>query len=118
MTSVHLKFCLGNVFATPGVLETIPHDEVIRALARHQSGDWGDLDAEDIQENEYWLGRRVVMPYRWIYCLLIPFGALAKVNLVWAWGDLMNALQIFPNLIGVLALSGIAAKVSHDRLRS
>jgi AGCS family alanine or glycine:cation symporter len=58
---------------------------------------------------EYWLGRRVVMPYRWIYCLLIPFGAIAKVNLVWAWGDLMNALQIFPNLIGVLVLSGIAA---------
>jgi len=64
---------------------------------------------------EYWLGRRVVMPYRWIYCLLIPFGAIAKVNLVWAWGDLMNALQIFPNLIGVLALSGIAAKAAYDR---
>jgi AGCS family alanine or glycine:cation symporter len=23
-------------------------------------------------------------------------------RLVWAWGDLMNALQVFPNLIGVL----------------
>ena len=61
----------------------------------------------------YWLGPRVVMPYRWIYCLLIPFGAIAKVNLVWAWGDLMNALQIFPNLIGVIALSGIAAKAAR-----
>jgi AGCS family alanine or glycine:cation symporter len=61
----------------------------------------------------YWLGPRVVMPYRWIYCLLIPFGAIAKVNLVWAWGDLMNALQIFPNLIGVLALSGIAARAAR-----
>src|SRR5687767_10381461 len=64
---------------------------------------------------EYWLGPRVVMPYRWIYCLLIPLGAVSKVNLVWAWGDLMNALQIFPNLIGVLALSGIAAKAAYDR---
>ena len=63
----------------------------------------------------YWLGPRVVLPYRWIYCLLIPFGAVAKVNLVWAWGDLMNALQIFPNLIGVLALSGLAAKAAKDR---
>ena len=61
---------------------------------------------------DYWLGPRVVMPYRWAYCLLIPFGAITKVNLVWAWGDLMNALQIFPNLIGVLALSGIAAKAA------
>ena len=63
---------------------------------------------------EYWLGPRVVTPYRWIYCLLIPLGAIAKVNLVWAWGDLMNALQIFPNLIGVLALSGIAARIARD----
>jgi AGCS family alanine or glycine:cation symporter len=64
---------------------------------------------------EYWLGPRIVTPYRWIYCLLIPFGAVARVNLVWAWGDLMNALQIFPNLIGVLALSGIAARAARDR---
>src|SRR5687767_4867692 len=64
----------------------------------------------------YWLGPRVVMPYRWIYCLLIPFGAIAKVNLVWAWGYLMNALQIFTNLIGVLALSGIAASAARNRL--
>jgi alanine or glycine:cation symporter, AGCS family len=64
---------------------------------------------------EYWLGPRVVMPYRWIYCLLIPFGATTKVDLVWAWGDLMNALQVFPNLIGVVALSGLAAGVAHGR---
>jgi len=64
---------------------------------------------------EYWLGRRVVMPYRWIYCLLIPFGAVAKVDLVWAWGDLMNALQIFPNLIGVLGLSGVVATIARQR---
>jgi AGCS family alanine or glycine:cation symporter len=64
---------------------------------------------------EYWLGPGVVLPYRWIYCLLIPLGAITRVDLVWAWGDLMNALQIFPNLIGVLALSGIAAKIARDR---
>jgi alanine or glycine:cation symporter, AGCS family len=63
----------------------------------------------------YWLGPRIAMPYRWVYCLLIPFGAIARVNLVWAWGDLMNALQIFPNLIGVLALSGLAAKAAMDK---
>ena len=63
----------------------------------------------------YWLGPRVVMPYRWVYCLLIPVGALTRVDLVWAWGDLMNALQIFPNLIGVIALSGVAARVAFDR---
>ncbi|HSL24001.1 MAG TPA: amino acid carrier protein [Vicinamibacterales bacterium] len=61
---------------------------------------------------EYWLGARIVMPYRWAYCLLIPFGAITKVDLVWAWGDLMNALQIFPNLVGVIGLSGVAAAIA------
>jgi len=64
---------------------------------------------------KYWLGRRVVMPYRWIYCLLIPFGAVTRVDVVWAWGDLMNALQIFPNIIGVLGMSGLVAKVARER---
>jgi AGCS family alanine or glycine:cation symporter len=65
---------------------------------------------------EYIFGRKVTVPYRWIYCLLIPLGAVSKVATVWAWGDLMNALQVFPNLIGVVGLSGIVAKVARDRL--
>ena len=40
---------------------------------------------------------------------LIPFGAVSKVDVVWAWGDLMNALQVFPNMIGLLGLSGVVA---------
>lgn len=58
---------------------------------------------------EYLFGRWIIKPYRWIYCLLIPIGAVAKVDLVWAWGDILNGSQIFPNLIGILALSGVAA---------
>jgi AGCS family alanine or glycine:cation symporter len=65
---------------------------------------------------EYILGRKVTTPYRWIYCALIPFGAVTKVNLVWAWGDLMNALQIFPNLVGLIALSGLVARISREKL--
>lgn len=65
---------------------------------------------------EYILGRKVTIPYRWMYCILIPFGAVTKVDLVWAWGDLMNALQVFPNLIGLVGLSAIVAKIAHQRL--
>jgi AGCS family alanine or glycine:cation symporter len=42
---------------------------------------------------------------------------MGPVNLVWAWGDLMNALQVFPNLIGVVGLSGLVAKAANERLR-
>jgi AGCS family alanine or glycine:cation symporter len=64
---------------------------------------------------EYILGRSVTMPYRWIYCLLIPVGAVLRPEIVWAWGDLMNALQVFPNLIGLIGLSGIAAMYARGR---
>jgi AGCS family alanine or glycine:cation symporter len=65
---------------------------------------------------EYLLGRAVTVPYRWIYCLLIPFGATARVDLVWAWGDLMNVLQVFPNMVGLIGLSGFVATVARARI--
>jgi AGCS family alanine or glycine:cation symporter len=64
---------------------------------------------------EYVCGRWIVMPYRWVYCGLIVFGAISKVDTVWAWGDLMNGFQIFPNLVGIIGLSGVAAETLRRR---
>jgi len=64
---------------------------------------------------EYVFGPRVTVPYRWVYCILIVFGAIGKVDLIWAWGDLMNGLQIFPNLVGVIGLSALAAATLRGR---
>ncbi len=64
---------------------------------------------------EYILGRSVTMPYRYVYCLLIPFGAVIRPELVWAWGDLMNGLQVFPNLIGLIGLSGVVAAYARKK---
>lgn len=58
---------------------------------------------------EYLFGPRIIKPFRWIYCLLIPFGAVVAVDPVWAWGDICNGLQVFPNIIGLMGLSGLAA---------
>ena len=69
------------------------------------------------QSLEYIFGRKIVLPYRWIYCALVVIGATSKVDLVWNWGDLMNSLQIFPNLVGIIGLSGVAAKILRDRQR-
>jgi AGCS family alanine or glycine:cation symporter len=66
---------------------------------------------------QYLFGRGIVLPYRWVYCLLIPLGAVLAPEAVWAWGDLMNALQIFPNVIGLIGLSAIAAKYATSRSR-
>jgi alanine or glycine:cation symporter, AGCS family len=56
------------------------------------------------------LGRKIALPFRIIYCALIAIGADTDVTTAWAFGDFMNCLQIFPNLIGVIGLSGLVAK--------
>ena len=58
---------------------------------------------------EYLFGVKIILPYRWIYCGLVVLGAVSKVELVWSWGDLMNGLQVFPNLVGLIGLSGVVA---------
>jgi AGCS family alanine or glycine:cation symporter len=62
----------------------------------------------------YLFGPRVITPYRWVYCGLIVLGAVGKVDLVWAWGDLMNGLQVFPNVVGVVGLSGVVAALLRE----
>jgi AGCS family alanine or glycine:cation symporter len=64
---------------------------------------------------EYIFGRAVTVPYRWAYCLLIPLGAVLRPEVVWAWGDLMNVLQVFPNMVGLIGLSGVAAAYARGR---
>jgi AGCS family alanine or glycine:cation symporter len=63
---------------------------------------------------EHVFGARVRMPYRWIYCLLVIWGAQEKVEVVWAWGDLMNGLQVLPNLVGLVGLSGVVARMARE----
>jgi hypothetical protein len=47
------KFALGQSCITPAALEQLTHQDVLRAIQRHQAGDWGDLDEHDRQENEF-----------------------------------------------------------------
>jgi hypothetical protein len=58
---------LGRVVATPGALKVLLEagENPLDYLARHASGDWGDLDAHDRKENELSLrqGWRIVSSY-------------------------------------------------------
>jgi AGCS family alanine or glycine:cation symporter len=64
--------------------------------------------------SEYILGRKAIMPYRWIFVLLTPIGAMVKIDLVWLLTDVMNGFMAFPNLVGILGLSGLAVKMIND----
>jgi hypothetical protein len=59
--SGHPLFPLGHVVATPGAITVMQEHgiDATQLLARHVTGDWGDLCAEDRAENELAVGRRL-----------------------------------------------------------
>ncbi len=62
------RFPLGNIAITPGALEALAtaNQSASMFLARHASGDWGDLGEDDRQENEEAIeaGVRILSSYR------------------------------------------------------
>ena len=46
------KFGLGRLLSTPGALERVSHGEMLRAIERHVSGDWGGVCPEEAEANE------------------------------------------------------------------
>jgi alanine or glycine:cation symporter, AGCS family len=59
----------------------------------------------------YLIGEWATKPFRYIWCVFIFVGALAQVHLVWLMGDIANASMAVPNLIAILALSGVVIAI-------
>lgn len=62
------KFPLGQLVSTPGCLEAFVSSGAspMEYIARHASGDWGEVDADDARENELSVaqGFRILSAYR------------------------------------------------------
>ncbi|MBZ0200237.1 MAG: sodium:alanine symporter family protein [Ignavibacteriaceae bacterium] len=58
---------------------------------------------------EFLLGAKAIKPYRLLFVIAVFVGAVAKLDLVWTFADIMNGLMAVPNLIGLLGLSGVVA---------
>ena len=56
---------------------------------------------------EYLLGVKAILPYRIIFILLIACGPFLKLEEIWVLADIVNGLMAIPNLIALVALSGI-----------
>ena len=56
---------------------------------------------------EYLKGYRWVIAYRIAYIAAVFIGSIMSLQMVWNLADCMNALMAIPNLISLLALSGI-----------
>ncbi len=62
----------------------------------------------------------VVKIYRYLWILAVLVGPFLALNVVWDIADALNGLMAFPNLVGLVALSGVVAKETkqfHQQLR-
>ena len=63
---------------------------------------------------EYLFGTKSVLIYKIVFVAAVVLGSTVNVDLAITIGDNFNALMAVPNLIGVICLSGIVAKVSKN----
>lgn len=66
---------------------------------------------------EYLFGERSVIFYRILYTLLVIPAGIAKMEVAWYVADIFNALMVIPNLIALIALSGVAKAETNLFLR-
>ncbi|CAN7145692.1 sodium:alanine symporter family protein [Pseudomonas sp. LjRoot71] len=63
---------------------------------------------------EYLVGTKAILPFRVLWVLAVPFGAIAQLDFAWLVADTLNGLMAIPNLLSLLLLSPIVVKLTKD----
>ena len=58
----------------------------------------------------YLFGKKMILPYKWLFILFVFIGAIAELEAVWAFGDAALGFMTFPNLISIILLSPVLLK--------
>lgn len=66
---------------------------------------------------EYLFGVKVILPYRYVWVVMLFIGAIGTLELVWIIADVLNALMAIPNLIALLALSSTVFAITREHFR-
>ncbi|MDD6073785.1 MAG: sodium:alanine symporter family protein [Clostridium sp.] len=64
---------------------------------------------------KYLFGEKAGKVYSFIVVLCIVIGSALKLELVWALADFFNGLMVIPNIMALLALSGVVVKAAKGR---
>jgi AGCS family alanine or glycine:cation symporter len=62
----------------------------------------------------YLFGAKAVMPYRYIFVIVYFLGAIFTIELVWNFADVANGLMAIPNLVSLILLNSLIAKLTAD----
>ena len=63
---------------------------------------------------QYLFGFKSIIPFRFLWILVVPIGAISELNIIWLIADTLNALMAIPNLIALILLSPVIFKLTHD----
>ncbi|WP_339490761.1 alanine/glycine:cation symporter family protein [Pseudomonas sp. EL_65y_Pfl2_R95] len=63
---------------------------------------------------EYLMGTKTILPFRLIWVLAVPFGAIAQLDFAWLVADTLNGLMALPNLVALLLLSPVVVKLTKE----
>lgn len=70
---------------------------------------------------EYLIGKKekaakekILLVYRWLYILAVLIGPFLTISAVWTIADIFNGLMAIPNLIALVALSGVVVRETKD----
>jgi alanine or glycine:cation symporter, AGCS family len=64
---------------------------------------------------KYLFGTRAITIFRCLVVICVFFGTLIKVDLIWELADTFNGLMCIPNLVALLALSGVVIGIVNKK---
>jgi AGCS family alanine or glycine:cation symporter len=62
---------------------------------------------------EYLFGERMEKPFRILWTLVVPIGAIVELDFIWLLSDTLNAFMAIPNLIALLLLSPVIFQLTR-----
>jgi len=74
------KFAVGKLVITINAQHSLHPEDVAKALARHVSGDWGELDEHDRRENELSLAQGYRLLSAYTDCNRVTFWIITEAD--------------------------------------
>ncbi|GGP46915.1 alanine/glycine:cation symporter family protein [Shewanella saliphila] len=63
---------------------------------------------------QYLFGDKAIKPFRLVFTLVVPIGAVSSLEFIWLLADTLNAMMAIPNLIALVLLSPVVFGLTRE----
>ncbi|MGZ9899439.1 alanine/glycine:cation symporter family protein [Shewanella gaetbuli] len=63
---------------------------------------------------QYLFGEKAIKPFRVIFTLVVPIGAISSLEFIWLLADTLNAMMALPNLVALCLLSPVVFGLTRE----